>query len=130
MLRRLSRYCLLLVAILGALLGEGELMEQVVELAGHGHPPHSVPDKVDPFCNEQGETPCEGPSCVCHSTTSAVSLCLVETVALFESGWEIRLHDDASLIASGGLARRPFASVDAPRDRANAPPTPPPNATV
>ena len=130
MLRRLSRFCLLLLAVLSAALGTGELIEQAVELAGHGHPAHSVPDEVDPFCSEQGEAPCEGATCVCHSTTSAVSLGMVQTVTLFESGWEIRLDDDASLIASGGLARRPFASVDAPRNRANAPPTPPPNATV
>ena len=130
MLRRLSRYCLLLVAVLSAFLGAGELMEQFVELAVHGHLPHSVPDEVDPFCNEQGEAPCEGPSCVCHSTTSAVSLCLVVTVALHESAWEVSLSDDASSLAAGGLSRRPLASDDVPRDRANAPPTPPPNATV
>ena len=126
MLRRLARFLVLLVAVLGLMPGVDELAEQVGELIEHHHLAHSVPGEADPLGEEHGCTPVEH-HCRCHQGQS---------FELRESGrigagapmwltWMMETPGQRGRENSGTrLATDDLLAIY----RANAPPTPPPNA--
>lgn len=125
-LRRLARRLLLLVAVLGLMPGVDEIVEQVAELAEHHHLAHSVPGEADPLGEEHGCSPVEH-HCRCHQGQS---------VELRDSGrlgagapmWLTWMLDMPGVRVRADNAASPGVSDRLAQSRANAPPTPPPNA--
>ena len=128
MLRRPLQILLAFVLILGLIPGLGEVIEQGVELARHGHFAHSIAGERGPDHVENGCSPIQH-SCPCHhgSPSSAVGLQIEQP--RFEEWLTAMIRADELPRPSSLDHARPVEPL-APTNRATAPPTPPPNATV
>jgi len=122
-----THFLTFLFLIITTIPGGSEMLEQVVEQVGHGHPVHSVPEEVDPFCAEQGSTPCSGSTCECHMGASMV-LMVLPAASSTHGHWSSIFLNNEHLKTSTG--QRNPAPDSRPHSLANAPPVPPPNATV
>ncbi len=128
MLPRLLRTLLALLLILGLVPGLGEVVEQVVELASHGHFAHSLASERGPDHVETGCTPVHH-TCPCHEGAPTTAAGLRMEQPRFEDWLTSMIRaDELPRPSSPDHARPP--ELLAPTNQATAPPTPPPNATV
>lgn len=127
MLRRLARTLLLLAAVFGILPGGEMVVEQVTELAGHGHFAHSVPGEVDPFAAEHGCGPAEQ-NCSCPHAQPTTAQGRAEAGAFPMDNW-LTWMLDAQRAGRRPASARQFGENDrVPANLSTAPPTPPANA--
>ena len=126
MFRRLARTLLLTLAVLGLIPGMNEAVEQLVELAGHGHLAHSVPDGHDPLAGEHGCTPLQH-HCPCHQGQTAGYHDYAVDAAT-AAAWLTWMVDGEFAPRPAPDRRQLNAHDDLPRSSARGPPTPPPNA--
>lgn len=128
MLRRLARTLILLFAVYGLVPGGERAIEQVVELVGHGHLAHTVPDEPDPFASEHGCTPAE-PNCECAHAQPTAPYARAEARPVLPGEHLVLWLLDADSDARNPSSGRRFAGDDVPpANRSTAPPTPPANA--
>lgn len=127
MLRRLARTLLLLSVVLGILPGADLVVEQVVELVGHGHFAHSVPGEPDPFAAEHGCGPAE-PNCSCPHAQPSTAQGKVQAGAFPTDHWLTSMLDAERAGRRPASARRQAEHDRIPANRSTAPPTPPANA--
>lgn len=124
---RLARLLVLLSVVFGILPGGELLLEQVVELAGHGHFAHSVPGEADPFAAEHGCGPTES-NCSCPHAQPSTSQGRSEAGAFPTDHWLTWMLDAERAGRRPASARRRAEHDRVPANRATAPPTPPANA--
>lgn len=126
-LRRLARTLILIVALFGILPGGDMIVEQVVELAGHGHFAHTVPGEADPFAAEHGCSPAEQ-NCSCPHAQASMASARAEAGAFPTAEWITWMVDSDRAGRRPASARRRPEQDRIPANRATAPPTPPANA--
>lgn len=124
---RLARLLVLLSVVFGILPGGELLLEQVVELVGHGHFAHSVPGEADPFAAEHGCGPTES-NCSCPHAQPSTSQGRSEAGAFPTDHWLTWMLDAERLGRRPASARRHPEHDRVPANLATAPPTPPANA--
>lgn len=124
---RLARILVLLSAVFGILPGTALLVEQVVELAGHGHLAHTVPGEPDPFAAEHGCTPSEQ-NCSCPHAQPTTAQVRSEVGAFPTDHWLTWVLDAERAGRRPASARRRAEHERVPAHLATAPPTPPANA--
>lgn len=128
MLRRPLQILLAFVLSLGLVPGLGELVEQAVELAHHGHFAHSVAGERGPDHVENGCSPVHH-TCPCHEGAPSTVAGLMIEQPRFEEWLTAMIRVDELPRPASPDHARPVEPL-APTNRATAPPTPPPNATV
>jgi len=125
-IRRFAALVLVCLAVAGLLPGAREAIEHLGEWVEHGHLAHSIPGEHDPYADEHGCTPIQH-RCPCHEGQSVAVYSLVAG-ANWSAEWLVWMLP--SKAARAAVPAVQFARQTAPLylSRANAPPTPPPNA--
>lgn len=126
-IRRLARTLLLLATVFGILPGGEMVVEQVTELARHGHPAHSVPGEPDPFAAQHGCSPAEQ-NCSCPHAQPTTAHGKAEAGAFPQDHWLTWMLESERAARRPASARRQVENEVAPANRSTAPPTPPANA--
>lgn len=126
MFRRLLTTVFALLALGGLLPGAREVVEHLGEWVEHGHLAHSEPGENDPYADEHGCSPIQH-RCPCHEGQS-VAVYALSAGANWSAEWLTWTLPRVHVRAVPPLIN--FVAESAPLylSRANAPPTPPPNA--
>lgn len=125
---RLLRTLVVFAAMVGIVPGAEEILEQVAELAQHGHPAHSVPEDLN-HSVEHGCTPVQH-ACPCHESAPTTGTTASVTLTATAEWLTLMIEGPAELRSPDELRRRMNRADLDPSSRATAPPTPPPNAQV
>lgn len=128
MTRTLPRVLLAFILILGLVPGLGELVEQVVELATHGHFAHAIAEEGAHHSSEAGCNPVQH-TCACHCTAQTAVIARLTEGPRFLDGLSWLVPNDRLDPGPAPERRRAWDDLLAAHG-ANAPPTPPPNPSV
>lgn len=125
-IRRFAVLVLTCLALAGIIPGAREALEQVGEWVEHGHLAHSAPGERDAGADEHGCTPIQH-RCPCHEGQS-VAVYGLPSGANWSAEWLMWMlpRSPARAMVPVGQFVRPATTEYV--SRANAPPTPPPNA--